>query len=58
MSFSFSPGFGPRGVLQKFGGEGQDGRIAARGTHNQLLQTSVLYQQVYNLQLRPQEVIE
>ena len=27
MSFSFSPGFGPRGALQKFGGEGKDGRF-------------------------------
>ena len=33
----------------------ENGRIATRGTHNQLLQTSDLYRQVYELQLRPQE---
>jgi ABC-type multidrug transport system fused ATPase/permease subunit len=35
----------------------QNGHIATRGTHEQLLQTSELYQQVYELQLRPQEVL-
>ena len=34
----------------------ENGRIAARGTHNQLLKNSDLYRQVYELQLRPQEV--
>ncbi|MCB8942494.1 MAG: ABC transporter ATP-binding protein [Ardenticatenaceae bacterium] len=34
----------------------QNGRIATRGTHEELLQTSELYRQVYELQLRPQEV--
>lgn len=27
MSFSFSPGMGPRGALSRFGGEGKDGRF-------------------------------
>ena len=27
MSFSFSPGFGPRGAMRQFGGEGKDGRF-------------------------------
>ena len=35
----------------------QNGRIATRGTHEQLLQTSELYRQVYELQLRPQEAV-
>lgn len=30
MSFSFSPGFGPRGALRQFGGEGKDGRFFNR----------------------------
>jgi ABC-type multidrug transport system fused ATPase/permease subunit len=35
----------------------QNGRIATRGTHEELLQTSDLYRQVYELQLRPQEAV-
>ena len=31
------------------------GRIAARGTHEELLRTSGLYAEIYNRQLRPQE---
>ncbi|MCB8942495.1 MAG: ABC transporter ATP-binding protein [Ardenticatenaceae bacterium] len=27
MSFSFSPGMGPRGAIHQFGGEGKDGRL-------------------------------
>jgi ABC-type multidrug transport system fused ATPase/permease subunit len=35
----------------------QNGRIAARGTHEELLQSSELYRQVYELQLQPQEAV-
>ena len=31
------------------------GRIAARGTHDELLRTSGLYADIYHRQLRPQE---
>ena len=31
------------------------GRIAARGTHTELLRTSGLYVEIYHRQLRPQE---
>jgi ABC-type multidrug transport system fused ATPase/permease subunit len=31
----------------------ENGRIATTGSHEQLLQTSDLYRQVYDLQLRP-----
>ena len=34
------------------------GRIAAQGTHQELLQTSGLYAEIYERQLRPQEVRE
>jgi ATP-binding cassette, subfamily B, multidrug efflux pump len=33
----------------------ESGRIAARGTHEELLATSTLYQRVYQLQVRPEE---
>jgi ABC-type multidrug transport system fused ATPase/permease subunit len=33
----------------------EKGRIAARGTHEELLRTSPLYAQIYHQQLRPQE---
>lgn len=33
-----------------------DGRIVARGTHDELLKTSGLYAEIYQYQLRPQEV--
>ncbi len=32
------------------------GRIASRGTHAELLRTSGIYAEIYNRQLRPQEV--
>lgn len=35
----------------------QNGRIATRGTHVELLETSELYRQIYELQLRPQEAV-
>jgi ATP-binding cassette subfamily B protein len=34
----------------------EKGRIAARGTHAELLQTSDLYRPIYERQLRPQEI--
>lgn len=34
----------------------EGGRIAARGTHEELLRTSDVYAQIYNYQLRPQEI--
>ena len=34
----------------------EKGRIAARGTHAELLQTSDLYRSIYERQLRPQEI--
>ena len=33
----------------------EKGRIAARGTHDELLRTSGLYAEIYHRQLRPQE---
>ena len=33
----------------------EHGRIAARGTHEELLRTSGLYAEIYHYQLRPQE---
>jgi ATP-binding cassette subfamily B protein len=33
----------------------EKGRIAAKGTHQELLQTSELYARIYHGQLRPQE---
>jgi len=33
-----------------------EGRVAARGTHETLLETSEIYAQIYEQQLRPQEV--
>jgi ABC-type multidrug transport system fused ATPase/permease subunit len=33
----------------------EKGRIAARGTHAELLHTSGLYAEIYQRQLRPQE---
>jgi ABC-type multidrug transport system ATPase subunit len=34
------------------------GHIVAKGTHNELLRTSGLYAEIYQQQLRPQEVAE
>jgi ATP-binding cassette subfamily B protein len=33
----------------------EKGRIAARGTHAELLEASGLYRELYEIQLRPQE---
>ena len=35
----------------------KDGRIAERGTHQELLQLNGLYREIYDLQLRPQEEV-
>ena len=35
----------------------EKGRIAARGTHAELLRTSGIYAEIYNRQLRPQETV-
>jgi ATP-binding cassette subfamily B protein len=35
----------------------EKGQIVARGTHNELLQNSAHYQEIYNKQLRPQEKV-
>jgi ABC-type multidrug transport system fused ATPase/permease subunit len=34
-----------------------EGRVAARGTHKELLRTSGLYAEIYHGQLRPQEQV-
>jgi ATP-binding cassette subfamily B protein len=34
-----------------------EGRVAARGTHEELLRTSGLYAEIYHRQLRPQEQV-
>jgi ATP-binding cassette subfamily B protein len=36
----------------------ENGRIAARGTHDELLRTSGLYSEIYHHQLRPQERVQ
>ena len=35
----------------------EDGRIAARGTHDELIRRDGLYRRIYELQLRPVEEV-